>query len=83
MQKTTMFRVDSTIGNAPVYLPTLGLARYFSKFNGWLLEERTAKVQIRHKGQLSLLLCGDAYTKRVLGDFLQQHAYFNDGERYE
>ena len=83
MQKVTMYRVDVVGGGRSVYLPKVSEARLFAAGHPELVfDEKTGKVEITSKPQLSMMLCSDWLAEREVGSFLLKMGY-GIGGRYE
>ena len=82
MSPVTIYRVDSTRGESPIYLPIKSFARMFGSQRGWEFDEETGAERISHKGQLSIMLTADPLLSRQVASFLQLNGYYDDGERY-
>ena len=82
MNAITVYRVDSTRGESPIYLPVKSFARMFGSQRGWSFCEETGTERISHKGQLSIMLTADPLLSRQVASFLQLNGYYDDGERY-
>ena len=81
--KATIYRVDSTTGGDPCYLPLKSWASLFARSNrGWTYDEKTSRTVVEGKPTLCKMLAPDELTARQVGAFMKLMGH-DDGERYE
>ena len=78
MSPITVYRVDSTRGESPIYLPVKRFARIFGSQRGWEFDEETGTERITHKGQLAIMLTSDPLLSRQVANYLQLNDYYHD-----